>query len=64
VERVGCSWSIPVDVRVIAATNCNLSHSVESGEFRLDLFYRLNVFAMRKQLSLRGTFVMASRHSG
>ncbi len=43
-ERVGGSRSIPVDVRVIAATNCNLSTAVESGEFRLDLFYRLNVF--------------------
>jgi transcriptional regulator with GAF, ATPase, and Fis domain len=43
-ERVGGSRSIPVDVRVIAATNCNLPGAVDSGEFRLDLFYRLNVF--------------------
>jgi formate hydrogenlyase transcriptional activator len=43
-ERVGGSRSIPVDVRVIAATNCNLSAAVDSREFRLDLFYRLNVF--------------------
>jgi formate hydrogenlyase transcriptional activator len=44
VERVGGSRSIPVDVRVIAATNCNLSAAVDSAEFRRDLFYRLNVF--------------------
>jgi formate hydrogenlyase transcriptional activator len=43
-ERVGGNRSIPVDVRVIAATNCNLPDAIDSGEFRLDLFYRLNVF--------------------
>lgn len=43
-ERVGGSRTIPVDVRVIAATNCDLPTATESGEFRLDLFYRLNVF--------------------
>jgi transcriptional regulator with GAF, ATPase, and Fis domain len=43
-ERVGGTQSIPVDVRVIAATNCDLPSAVRSGRFRLDLFYRFNVF--------------------
>src|SRR5580704_15141057 len=43
-ERLGGTQSIPVDVRVIAATNCDLPTAVRSGKFRLDLFYRLNVF--------------------
>jgi formate hydrogenlyase transcriptional activator len=43
-ERVGGTQSIPVDVRVIAATNCDRPLAIRSGKFRLDLFYRLNVF--------------------
>jgi len=43
-ERVGGTRSIPFDVRVIAATNCDLPSAIRSGRFRLDLFYRLNVF--------------------
>jgi formate hydrogenlyase transcriptional activator len=46
-ERVGGTQSIPVDVRAIAATNCDLPDAVHSGKFRLDLFYRLNVFPIR-----------------
>src|SRR4029453_1872480 len=44
IERVGGSRTIPVDVRVIAATNRDLSEAIVAGAFRSDLFYRLNVF--------------------
>jgi len=43
-ERVGSTDTIKVDVRIIAATNRNLEERAERGEFREDLFYRLNVF--------------------
>jgi transcriptional regulator of acetoin/glycerol metabolism len=43
-ERLGGSQRIRVDVRVIAATNRNLTVAIEEGRFREDLFYRLNVF--------------------
>ncbi len=46
-ERVGCNSPRSCDVRIIAATHRNLAEAVEKGEFREDLFYRLNVFPIR-----------------
>jgi formate hydrogenlyase transcriptional activator len=46
-ERVGGSQTISVDVRVIAATNRDLTSAVAEGTFRQDLFYRLNVLPIR-----------------
>src|SRR5690606_11586298 len=43
ITRVGGAKPIQVDVRVIAATNKNLEKAIEQGQFREDLFFRLNV---------------------
>lgn len=53
-RRVGGHDLVPVDVRIVAATNVDLETAVEDGEFRQDLYYRLNVFpiflpALRKR---------------
>lgn len=44
IERIGGKTTLSVDVRIIAATNRDLQKEVAEGRFRLDLFYRLNVF--------------------
>jgi DNA-binding NtrC family response regulator len=46
VRRIGGQEEIPVDVTVIATTNRDLSAAVEKGEFRMDLYYRLNAFSL------------------
>jgi DNA-binding NtrC family response regulator len=47
VDRLGSKAPIKFDVHVLATTNRNLSEAVEQGEFRADLFYRLNVIPLR-----------------
>ncbi len=47
VERLGSTKSIPVDVRIIAATNRDLEKAIREKTFRDDLYYRLNVFPIR-----------------
>jgi transcriptional regulator with GAF, ATPase, and Fis domain len=44
IERIGGAGPIPIEVRVIVATNRDLNAAVAAGEFRSDLFYRVNVF--------------------
>ena len=46
IRRIGSGKVIPVDVRVISATNRNLRGEVKKGSFREDLFYRLNVLEL------------------
>jgi Nif-specific regulatory protein len=46
VDRVGGTRPVPVDVRVVAATNSDLEKMIEEGKFREDLFYRLNVISI------------------
>lgn len=47
IERIGASTSIKVNVRIITATNRNLEKEVAEGRFRLDLYYRINVFPIQ-----------------
>jgi DNA-binding NtrC family response regulator len=47
VTPVGASHPVPVDVQVVAATNCELESEVSEGKFREDLYYRLNMVELR-----------------
>ena len=69
VTRVGGHQPIPVDVRVISATHCNLEEDMQQGHFRRDLFYRLSILRLQLPplrerdadiLSLAESFLKAS----
>lgn len=47
IRRVGATKSVPVDVRIIAATNLNLAEETKNKRFREDLYYRLNVIDLK-----------------
>lgn len=47
IEPVGAGQSVPVNVRVVSATNKNLEQAVQTGSFREDLYFRLNVFQLK-----------------
>ena len=47
IQPVGASHPVPVDIRIISATNQNLEQFIAEGKFREDLFYRLNVIPLR-----------------
>ncbi len=59
ITKVGASQPEDIDIRIIAATNKDLEHAVDRGEFREDLFYRLNVIMLHlPPLKMRGDDVV------
>ena len=46
VDRIGGNRPIPIDIRVVATTNRDLQAAIQKGDFREDLFYRLNVIGI------------------
>jgi DNA-binding NtrC family response regulator len=55
VRRIGARANIAIDVRIVSATNCDLSQAVASGRFRPDLYYRLRVLPLQlPELCTRG----------
>jgi two-component system, NtrC family, nitrogen regulation response regulator GlnG len=64
VDRVGGNRPLPVDVRIVAATNADMTRSVEEGRFRRDLYYRLAVVPIRLPplREREGDVILLARH--